>query len=214
MKSIGVVRQGALSTRIHVPKTNVVHLPDGLDHADAVAALADYPQALRCLRDGGGVQPDDNVWLEGAETSVGQAVAHLVEQFGGVVVGPTTMCQPEIAGPDEIALAVLAGPVAHASGFHAALERVVDTGVVIAAPDALDTPVSVPPHFLARPGSKLITAHLPSRKDAEAVITWLSNTAFRPESRSLALADVPQFWAEMPHAASAGPPVVAVVGSA
>jgi NADPH:quinone reductase-like Zn-dependent oxidoreductase len=202
-------------------------LPDGLDFHDAVAALAVYPHALRCLRDGGGVQPDDRVWVEGQDSAIGAALIHLIDQFGGRVAnaaaggsgadttpdapdGPTA--STSAANGDAIALVILTGPVLDQGRYHTALERLSGTGVVVVAPGTVTAPVSFPPAFFASSARKVLTAHVPSHKDAEAVVTWLANTPFRPPSDRVRLADVPRLWADDAAAGQTDPPMIATVG--
>lgn len=84
---VGVDRPGGLAPRLSVPSANVFRLPQGVDTAEATAAVHSFPVALRMLREAGELDPGSTAVVLGAAGSVGSAAVQLLVRRGHRVVG-------------------------------------------------------------------------------------------------------------------------------
>ncbi|RXZ70934.1 NAD(P)-dependent alcohol dehydrogenase [Agromyces albus] len=79
---------GAHAEFVKVPEHGaIVHVPDQVDQAEAVALVDGFLTALPFLRDGAKVRPGQTVLVNGASGTVGSAAVQLAKHFGATVVG-------------------------------------------------------------------------------------------------------------------------------
>ena len=79
---------GAHAEYVKVPEHGaIVHVPEQVDQAEAVALIDGFLTALPFLRDAARVRPGQTVLVNGASGTVGSAAVQLAKHFGATVVG-------------------------------------------------------------------------------------------------------------------------------
>jgi NADPH2:quinone reductase len=92
----GTTAVGAFAERIAVAPTQLWHVPDGVDLAEAAAFRVTYLTAYHALRSVAQVQPDDWVLVLGAAGGVGLAALDIAKLLGARVIAAAS-------GPDKLA---------------------------------------------------------------------------------------------------------------
>lgn len=87
---LGVMRRGLYASKVAVPRSTLLALPDGADPMVAAALGVAGITAFHCVTTRGGCTADDRVLVLGASGGVGSLALQLAKEIGATVWGQTT----------------------------------------------------------------------------------------------------------------------------
>jgi NADPH:quinone reductase-like Zn-dependent oxidoreductase len=142
---------GAWADRVALDAKDVAPVPDGIDPADAVAAITNGVTAWQMLHRAASVRPGQTVLVHGASGGVGTLLVQLARLAGAEVIGTAS------ARKHEYVRALGATPVDYRNDDVPSRVREISPGGVDAVFDHVGGPGLVDSYRMLRKGGTLVT---------------------------------------------------------